>query len=189
MKRTSQINYYGMGLSRTGTKSLYTAFDEMGFCSKHYMMGFDIKAIAKYDFMCDVPIPIHFEELDEAYPGSKFIYTIRDMEPWLASCSYHLAKKKRVLRKHQFITRIALYGTHKYEREKFMTVYKKHDDRVKAYFKDRPSDLLTIDICNGEGWDKLIPFVGEENIPAKNFSYDGKAFPHINKGRKYTVVA
>ena len=47
-------------------------------------------------------------------------------------------------------------------------------DRIKEYFVDRPDDLLVIQICDGEGWQKLCPFLGEkipeESFPARNIT-------------------
>ena len=45
-----------------------------------------------------------------------------------------------------------------------------------AYFRDRPDDLLTINVCAGEGWEVLCPFLGFDTIPVE-------AFPWVNKRR------
>jgi hypothetical protein len=34
-----------------------------------------------------------------------------------------------------------------------------HYKNVLEYFKNRPDDLLIIDICAGQGWEKLCPFL------------------------------
>jgi len=46
-------------------------------------------------------------------------------------------------------------------------------DGVLEYFKNRPNDLLIFAITEGDGWEKLCPFLGEKrpNTP----------FPYVNK--------
>ena len=48
---------------------------------------------------------------------------------------------------------------------------------IKEYFKDRPGDLLVMNICEGEGWEKLCPFLG---VPIPN-----EPFPNVNKSIKH----
>lgn len=43
---------------------------------------------------------------------------------------------------------------------------------MRDYFAGRPEDLLIMDICAGDGWEKLCPFLGFE-IPET-------PFPHLN---------
>jgi hypothetical protein len=44
---------------------------------------------------------------------------------------------------------------------------------VKEYFRDRPDDLLVMNICAGEGWEKLCPFLGLA-IPKVKFPHEFK---------------
>jgi hypothetical protein len=46
-------------------------------------------------------------------------------------------------------------------------------EEVPRYFHGRDEDLLKINICAGEGWHRLAPFVGSE-IP-------DCAFPYLNE--------
>ena len=66
---------FGIGLSRTGTKSLAAALNLLGIRTRY--------AITETSA---VPFCPHFDEL---YPGSKFILTIRDKQSWLNSCGEH----------------------------------------------------------------------------------------------------
>jgi len=34
--------------------------------------------------------------------------------------------------------------------------------KVKNYFKDRPQDLLSLDLAKGDGWEKLCLYLGED---------------------------
>jgi hypothetical protein len=42
---------------------------------------------------------------------------------------------------------------------------------VQEYFKDRPADLLVMNICAGEGWEKLCPFLNRDAIPSRDFPF------------------
>ena len=55
-------------------------------------------------------------------------------------------------------------------------LHEKHDNDVKEYFKDRPNDLLVLNIIGGDTPDKLWSFIGLHNPP--------KTFPHSNKLNK-----
>ncbi|MBU1849693.1 MAG: hypothetical protein KKH40_03100, partial [Nanoarchaeota archaeon] len=51
--------------------------------------------------------------------------------------------------------------------------YYQHHEDVLSYFKNRPQDLLVINVCAGDGWEKLCSFL---KLPVPN-----KLFPHVNK--------
>jgi hypothetical protein len=69
-----------------------------------------------------------------------------------------------------------LYGALQYDRERFRESYVAHLTDVQEYFRDRPGDLLVLDICAGEGWKKLCPFLGKP-VPSA-------VFPHLNVGKR-----
>ncbi len=96
----------------------------------------------------DLPIPLFYKELDKVFPGSKFIYTFRDIDKWLVSMKW-LLSDGQVLWKAGFVNeeiRYAMYGTCHYDEERLRTAYWNHHNDVMEYFKDRPEDLLTINI-------------------------------------------
>src|SRR5262249_30765050 len=119
--------------------------------------------------------------LDRVYPGSKFILTVREKESWLRSCKDELEHADWVARKaflpeqfwkfKEFIL-AAVYGVHHFQRDRFSYVYDTHVRNVTDYFKGRENDFLVLDLCAGEGWEKLCPFLGSP-IPSA-------AFPHSN---------
>ena len=108
--------------------------------------------------------------------------TIRDKESWLGSCSRHYYNRPAFkdvedpdeevhLRMRQFL-RAAVYGCYNFCPERFSWVYDQHIKNVKDYFRERPEDLLIIDICSGEGFEKLAPFL-ERPKPAEAFPHKG----------------
>jgi hypothetical protein len=60
------------------------------------------------------------------------------------------------------------YGVMDFNRDRFSWAYDSHVESVRKYFKKRKKDFLEIDICNGEGWEKLCKFLGCE-IPNQPF--------------------
>lgn len=89
---------FGIGLSKTGTTSLYVALHALGYRAGTYghlnNLGLDNwfyndfrhDYLKEFDALTDLPIGCFFKELDERYPGSMFILTIRDKKQWLNSC-------------------------------------------------------------------------------------------------------
>ena len=87
---------FGIGLSKTGTTSLAQALEALGYRTKDnlgvvtYASGdlssIDLDVVDAHDALTDTPIPSFYRELDAAYPGSKFILTVRDSNGWLMSC-------------------------------------------------------------------------------------------------------
>jgi hypothetical protein len=51
-----------------------------------------------------------------------------------------------------------VYGCVGFNRERFHYVYETHLRNVETYFKGRAGDLLVLDICAGEGWERLSAF-------------------------------
>ena len=72
-----------------------------------------------------------------------------------------------------------LYGTNSFDIEKFKKGYIRHYNTAKNYFENRAEDFLIINIIEGEGWEKLCPFL-KKKIP-------NKEFPHLNitKNKNY----
>lgn len=93
----------GIGLSKTGTKSLIGALAQCGLRTAHYVEhvrtlcgvgtwfsgDFEKDSLADCDAAADLPIAPFFAQLDRRYPGSKFILTVREVESWLSSVRKH----------------------------------------------------------------------------------------------------
>ncbi|SHG20543.1 3'-Phosphoadenosine 5'-phosphosulfate (PAPS) 3'-phosphatase [Desulfacinum infernum DSM 9756] len=176
---TQQPKIFGIGLSKTGTTSLANALAILGYRVKdnpglrHYTPGSLpdelITVVDAHDAVTDTPIPSFFRQLDERYPGSKFILTVRDRTAWLRSCRKQFtqahAEKQSEAHRRLFMD---LYGCVTFDEDKFSSGYERHLNRVLEYFSDRPEDLLILDITGGEGWEKLCPFLGR-SIPDQPF--------------------
>jgi hypothetical protein len=170
---------FGIGLSRTGTTSLAKALSMLGYNAIH-ARGLD--HIEQYEASTDVPVAARYRQLDKRYPNSRFILTVREMESWLESCRQHYESYKPFeLRNFKQATEYAfcrgvLYGIDDFDRDVFRDAYQRYVDGVHEYFKDRPQDLLELNIVGGEGFEKLAPFLGRPVPDA--------AFPKSNESRR-----
>lgn len=184
---------FGLGLSRTGTRSLTSALQILGYDCSHYPIDedtyvelsngqYDLTLLKYHDGLTDITVAPFFEQFDKAYPGSKFVLTVRDTDAWLKSCSRHWYNRPAFkdtkdpdeevhLRMRQFL-RAAVYGCYNFVPNRFVSVYERHVRTVMEYFKDRPEDLLIIDVCSGEGFEKLAPFL-KRPIPTEPFPHKG----------------
>jgi len=76
--------------------------------------------------------------------------------------------------------RMKTYGSIAFEDEKRLSdVYDLHHKSVLEYFRKRPDDLLIMNITDGDGWEKLCPFLSKP-IPPEDF-------PCIFDKRKHNV--
>lgn len=169
MNKRSKV--FGIGLSKTATTSLARAMHMLGFSVCSYSECF--ANIERKDFARDLLVVTTYKWLDRRFPGSKFVYTVREKEKWLNSCERHFAN----LRWGDNL-RLGVYGAPVFDRGLFWDAYCRHDADVREYFADRPGDLLIIDITAGAGWKQICDFVGAE-IP-------DTPFPRANPGGSWT---
>jgi len=174
---------FGIGLNKTGTKTLGACFIQLGYSHKSidkqvfelYKKG-DLNGllniIDNYDSFEDWPWPLVYKDIDEKSPDSKFILTIRETpETWFNSlCRHADYTGPTEYRKH-------IYGfamPHKHKQH-HLDFYNDHLKDITDYFKNKPGKLLVVCWENGDGWEKLSTFLGFErpNIP----------LPHKNRRR------
>lgn len=170
-----------IGAHKTGTTSLEVALKKLGYrvrgslgtkdpdiANKVHEMAYAM--VEKYDAFEDNPWPVLYRELDERFPGSKFILTRRPAEAWIRSMVKDFATTETPMRRW-------IYGDNagcpEGNEDIYVRRYERHNREVLEYFKERPDDLLVMDIPADAGWDKLCAFLGHE-IPSK-------PFPHANK--------
>lgn len=167
---------FGIGLSKTGTVSLTAALTRLGYRCRHYPHLLRVIELAgQFDALTDSPVISYMELLDRFYPEARFILTVREINSWLASCERHFAKKPlKSIAEWKLLNRRAVYGRVDFERETFLAVYRRHLVRVTNHFADRPGKLLIMDICSGDGYEQLCPFLG---LPILT-----ESFPYKNKG-------
>jgi len=190
---------FGVGLSRTGTKSLSAALGVLGYKACHFPddrvsrceitaflhrpePSLSLSALRRFDAMTDTPISCTYQALDVAYPGSRFILTTRDKASWLGSCEdYWRGTMKRDLERisderaaYVHLINRTVYGSEEFDAEGFEQAYDRHEASVRRFFDRRPRDLLALDICARPGWPELCDFL-KVDVPILEF-------PHMNQG-------
>lgn len=182
------MKVFGIGMPRTGTTSLNAALEVLGFSSLHFAHdettirelrdgNYRLSVLDRYDALTNLPACSVYPQLDTAFPGSKFILTVRGIDDWLASCESSWFNKPDSVPEpgsmREFY-RTLLYGCNRYHRERFRWVAESHINLVHTYFSGQKAhQLLTIDLTAGEGWEALCAFLGVE-VPSS-------PFPHANR--------
>ena len=175
---------FGIGLSRTGTSSLNAALKRLGYNAVHWASPLTRDLIHQEDFVLfdaftDICISHQFEWLYHTFPNSKFILTTRPIESWVKSVNDHYISQhdtsgpralsdsgaKRRYRNRGGQIEANLYAQH----ETWADAYTHFNDRVHAFFKDKPKDrFLEMSIIGGQGWESLCPFL-EKPVPVQGF--------------------
>jgi len=185
------MKVFGIGLNKTGTKTLGICLQFLGFKKR---VSYDLEALKnlknnnfepifkkvdKNDCFEDWPWPLMYKILYEKYPDNKFILTIRETpEIWFNSlCKFALRTGPTEYRK-------LAYGysmPHNFK-EEHIQFYNSHKKSVIEFFCDKPDKLLVVCWEKGDGWEALCSFLDKDfpNIP----------FPHINKslGKKKKIL-
>ena len=179
-KRSNDARVFCIGWHKTGTSSLGHALVQLGYSvlgcrldMVHPLRQGDLDAVlglaGQFDALQDVPWAALYRELDQAFPGSRFILTEREEQSWFRSALRHFDSADISL--HAW-----LYGkgVMRSNEQLYLDRYCQHNLQVKAYFADRQKDFIVLDLARGDGWSELCGFLGE---PLPN-----QPFPHANKG-------
>lgn len=198
---------FGVGNNKTGTTSLKKAMEDMGYVVGNQSVAErmmeqwskrDFKKLIKYchtaQFFQDLPFskPYTFVALDQQFPGSKFILTVRDSpEQWYNSLTRFHTKKwgknnqiptKEDLQKASYIYEGAPWDINRWEyttpendpynKEELIKRYVGQNESVIEYFRHRPNDLLVLNVSEKSALKKLSDFLGKscqnEDFPWEN---------------------
>lgn len=170
---TSKV--YGIGLSRTGTTTLNNVLNAWGWNTVHYPTERQLWDPSSHG-ATDIPAALNFRELDLKFPGSKFVYTVRDKEEWLDSIvPYFERKRKWQQSASQVDIRKKIYGSAFPSRNQANKAWNRHHADVLSWFGSS-NRLLVIDIIAGESPQKLAKFLRVKT--------DVTEFPHLNELKK-----
>lgn len=203
-----KTKYFCIGRNKTGTTSIKRAFSDLGFpvgnqrkaevlTGKFYFNG-EYQPIIDYcqsaQVFQDIPFsyPEMYKFLDKAFPGSKFILTIRDdSEQWYNSLTRFHAKKfgknGRIptvgdLKAAKYVWPGFMYNvirTHgtsdldPYNKEIMIAHYERHNLEVMSYFKDRGEDLLVLNVSEQGSYQKFSNFLGIDSTKS-DFPWENK---------------
>lgn len=180
------MKVFGIGWAKTGTTTLGSCLEILGY--RHQGQDLDLvydlkhgdlerifSVVDRFDVFEDWPWILLYKELDQRYPDSKFILTVRDTDRWWRSYQNHITT--RGARPDIGEIRRIIYGFDggPQHRQTYVERYERHNVEVLSYFGGRPNDLLVLDWENGAGWPALCRFLGEE-VPKQ-------PIPHANAGR------
>jgi hypothetical protein len=165
------VKIFGIGLNKTGTTSLHEALLQLGFDSFHYgdhrTDGLVRRALEEglrpltyvgeqHDAYSDIAVLTRaFATVDAAYPGSRFILTVRDVDDWLSSRVEHVEVNRERKARGEYDGWWLEPDVDRWRRE-----WDEHVERVTSHFAGRPDHLLALDIAAGDGFDVLCPFLG-----------------------------
>ncbi|MBA3557021.1 MAG: hypothetical protein H0W30_00330 [Gemmatimonadaceae bacterium] len=189
---------FGIGLSKTGTSSLTDALKLLGIRTIQYPHDdatynelragkYKLSILEHYQGVVDMPVAPFYAQLDKAFPDSRFVLTVRAKDAWLRSAELHWRLMMQwwhghpQFRKFQEFASACVFGSIEFNHDRFSYVYDTHVRNVREYFRERPNDLLVIDICAGEGWEALCSFLGR--------AHPGVPFPHANEWMSKLFVA
>lgn len=173
---------FGIGFQKTGTKSLAAALQELGYRVTG-PNGFRVADIGQryhricrrysraYDAFQDNPWPLTFREMSEMWPDAKFVLTLRDTDSWIKSVKAHFGTQTTPMRE-------LIYGTGSPvgNEEAYISRFQQHEREVQEFFASQKGRLLILRITDGEGYEKLCPFL-EHEIPNKSFPWANKKTP------------
>lgn len=184
----NRTKIFGIGMPKTGTTSLHAALQILGFRSLHFPHdpvtvaelragNYRLSVLNHYDALSDVPISAIFAQLDQVYPNSRFILTVRDVNGWIESCRNAWFNQSDAVPEpgtmREFY-RTLLYGCNEFSEDRFRWVYETHLKLVQDHFSgEKANQLLVLDINEGNKWERLCSFLG--------VAVPDEPFPHKNK--------
>ena len=178
---------FGVGMNKTGTSSLSRALRHLGvlpvasqrlvqraglleavFDRRHFEPA--LRYARMYRAFEDRPWNVWdmYRRLDERYPGSRFVLTVRDPDRWWLSVEHWISVSKPAVaqRYRQHLEARSL------SRHAMVEAYLRHNEEIQQHFRGRP-DLAVLDFEGGAGWPDLCSFL---DLPAPR-----RRFPHANR--------
>ncbi len=183
-----RVKIFGIGFHKTGTSSLAKALRILGYHTIHGdspheepfgdqgrsliaqidQGNYRLPTIERFDAFTDNPYFSIWKELDREYPKSRFILTIREEREWLDSCVRYYEQRPLLPMRVWMFGDYANPATSEAAQQRWLDAYRLHNQSIIEHFKERPSDLLVMDITKGEAWEKLCAFLGQD-IPSTSF--------------------
>lgn len=162
-----------IGFQKTGTSSIGAALSVLGYrvhngfrfnqpgkvqieppVSLAKLADIALPVVPRFSAFQDNPWCLLFRELDEAFPGSRFILTRRARRDWYQSLRRHFHETDSAM--FQFIydcdTATSAPSEH------FLARYDAHNQAVLTHFRKRPSDLLVLDLETAD-WAPICAFL------------------------------
>lgn len=198
-----------VGRNKTGTTSLGAAFRQHGMevgsqlhaeriAHTDYFDGrWDrlIRYCESAEVFQDIPFswPNTFRVVDRAFPGAKFILTVRDDEhQWYSSLTrFHAKKFGRAgqlptaddLRSADYVVPgfaynlVRIHGTPDacpYDERTLKANYLRHNREVREYFLGRENNFLEVNVARPADYQRLCEFVGWDGSSGEGFPWENR---------------
>lgn len=173
------VKVIGIGLNKTGTKTMSHHLKAWGLTHRTYdsatttespsfdlFQSGDIDAlmdiVASHDSLEDWPWPLLYREIDERFPGAKFVLTTRtSADVWYRSlCNMAVRIGPLPLFENLVYGSSMPHG----RRAEHIRIYDEHNESVEQYFRDRPGKLLKLTWGAGDEALKLAGFLGLDHV-------------------------
>lgn len=153
---------FGIGLPRTGTRSLTAAMTALGYRSQHYFdqqqwSSLVMRQEPQIDFACDLPVPIFMDDLAASFPNARFIFTDRGLDTWGPSMRALLSRNGWGRSSEWARWRELLLGRED-NLPHLLRVFSNYREKAKNLSASR--DVLFMDIEKGDGWEPLCEWLG-----------------------------
>ncbi len=171
----------GVGIGKTGTSTLGACMRKLGYhhltwrrqLSQRILIEKDVvemeRLMEEYDSFDDTPWNFLYREMDERYPDTRFVLTLRSSpEVWFRSLKGHCERHMVDCPEYAFGTKRPVENP-----ASAIATYERHNRDIREYFADRPGKLLEVCWETGDGWKELCDFL-EEDVP-------DLPFPHANR--------
>lgn len=205
LSRKPKNKVFGIGRNKTGTTSLQDALIELDYRVAPTRKGEllldcwskqDFKPIVsmcrEYDAFQDVPfsLPDTYPAMDQAFPGSKFILTVRDSaEQWFDSLVRFHSKlfgngavpswedlekadycsQGFMAKVHRLVYKAEVNGL--YDKESYIDHYLRYNESVREYFVDRPNDFLELNVAEPDAFQRFIQFLDIDETKMTDFPW------------------
>ncbi len=181
------MKVFGIGLNKTGTTTLAACLRHLGFRHALYKpvrlgqfrrgdLDCLFHTVAKYDSFADWPWPWLYREIDAAFPGARFILTVRkDRETWFRSLCNHV-RRKGPSEAQELAYGCAIPHWH---RDELLALYERHNREVRACFRGRPGKLLVVCWETGSDWEDIGSFLGRA-APRIPLPHENRSVRRIN---------
>jgi hypothetical protein len=185
---------FGIGFYKTGTTSLFEALRILGYSTvngdtpgsypgaddgatliRQIEAGnYRLPTFEMFDAFTDNPYFTIWRRIHDMYPDARYILTVRDEQPWIASCTrfFHDRRIRPM--------RLWMFGPHadpsrdEASRQAWLDAYREHNRMVREFFASRPQQFLELDPTKEAGWERLCAFL-DAPIPSH-------PWPHANPG-------
>lgn len=166
---------WGIGLGRTGTKSLCEALRILGY-RKVIHNPLTLEELDDCDAAAEALCAQNFKYLDYKFPNSRFVLTTRNEQDWLESCDRAMKKYpwQRLLNTPYYgpmiRNRMVRFGCVEYDEDALRRTFYMHHLNVFDYFSDK-DNLLVLDLFHTpreDPWKKLCDFL-DKDVPETPF--------------------